>query len=188
MPRAGLDSEAVVTAAAKLADADGLQALTLARLADQLGVRAPSLYVHVQGLEDLRRRLAIRGASELAAALQSAAAGRARGQALAAVANAYRAYALAHPGTYAALQRAPDVDDAQAARQLVDVVLAVLRGYGISGDHAIHAARIVRAALHGFVALEVGEGFGLPFGLDESFSQLVAILDRGLGSERTALT
>jgi AcrR family transcriptional regulator len=188
MPRAGLDSEAVVTAAAKLADADGLPALTLSRLAGELGVRAPSLYVHVQGLEDLRHRLAMRGASELTAALQSAAAGRARGQALAAAANAYREYALAHPGTYAALQRAPNLDDDPAARQLVDVVLAVLRGYGLSGDDAIHAARIVRSALHGFIALEVGEGFGLPLALDESFNQLVATLDRGLGSERTALT
>ncbi len=40
MPRVGLDSEAVVETAAELADAHGLQALTLAALADQLGIRA----------------------------------------------------------------------------------------------------------------------------------------------------
>ena len=77
MPRAGLDADAVVAAAARLADAGGLGALTLARLAADLGVRPPSLYAHVLSLEDLRRRLAVRGARELAVELQVAAAGRA---------------------------------------------------------------------------------------------------------------
>jgi AcrR family transcriptional regulator len=180
MPRAGLDPEAVVSAAAALADAEGLSALTLARLADGLGVRAPSLYAHVEGLDDLRRRLAARGTRELAVALQAAAAGRARGEALAAIASAYRAYARGHPGTYAALQRAPDVEDDEAATQLVGVVLAVLRGYGLEGEDAIHGTRIVRAALHGFVTLEASEGFGIPLRLDETFARLVETLDRGL--------
>src|ERR1700751_4684481 len=106
MPRAGLDTDAVVDAAARLADADGLESVTLARLAAELGVRAPSLYAHVDGLEDLRRRLGARGARELADALGRAAAGRAGTEALVAVADAYRAYARAHPGSYAALQQA----------------------------------------------------------------------------------
>lgn len=178
MPRAGLHSEAVVSAAAELADADGLEAVTLARLADRLGVRAPSLYAHVGGVSDLRRRLADRGAHELHAALQDAAAGRARREALSAVAAAYRAYARAHPGTYTALQR--EVTD--EAPRLVDVVLAVLRGYELSGDDAVHATRIVRAALHGFVELEIAGGFRIPLELDETFERLVTVLDRGLSS------
>jgi hypothetical protein len=72
----------------------------------------------------------------------------------------------------------------EAARRLVDVVLAVLRGYGLEGDDAIHAARIVRAALHGFVELEISEGFGLPLALDDSYEELVAVLDRGLTRTR----
>ena len=82
MPRAGLDVEAVVSAAAELADTDGLQAVTLAALAKRLAVRPPSLYAHVDGLEDLRRRIGARGARELAAALGTAAAGRAGRDAL----------------------------------------------------------------------------------------------------------
>ncbi len=183
MPRARLDPEGVVSAAARLADADGLEAVSVARLAAELGVQPPSLYAHVAGLDDLRRRLAIRGTRELAVVLQSAAAGRARGDALRAVADAYRAYAVRHSGTYAALQRAPsesDVEAVTAATQLVDLVLAVLRGYGLERDDAVHAARIVRSALHGFVALELAGGFAIPLDLDESFSRLIDVLDRGL--------
>ena len=187
MPRAGLDTELVVAAAASLADAEGLEAVTLARLAGRLGVRAPSLYAHVGGLTDVRR-LGTRGACELAAVLQAAAAGRAGGDALASVAAAYRGYAQAHPGTYAAAQRLPavaDDDAATAAGAAVDVVLAVLRGYGLDGDDALHATRALRAALHGFVSLEAEAGFGLPLAVDESFHRLVAMIDRGLSVQRS---
>lgn len=185
MPRAGLDTDTVVAAAAELADARGLETVTLAGLASRLGVRAPSLYAHIGGLADLRRRIAARGARELTAELQAAAAGRAGGDALRAIANAYRSYGLAHPGTYEALQRAPQLNDADsedAARRLVDVVIAVLRGYGLEGDEAIHGVRIVRAALHGFVTLEAGGGFGLPLSVDGTFTRLVDALDRGLAA------
>ena len=128
MPRIGLDSEAVVAAAAELADAEGLEALTLARLAARLGIRAPSLYAHVDGLEDLRLRLAARGARELGGALQEAATGRAGRDALEAVADTYRAYARAYPGSYRALQF---VGQTPEGAQAVNVVLAVLRGYGL---------------------------------------------------------
>lgn len=183
MPRAGLDSEAVVAAAAQMADTAGLDAVTLAALADRLGIRAPSLYAHVTSLADLRRRLRDRAARELSAAIAIAATGRSRFDALRATADTYRAYAHAHPGLYAALQRAPGPgDDVDAAGQLVDLILAVIGGYGLEGDDAIHAVRIVRAALHGFVSLEQLGGFAIELALDESFERLVRMLDLGLRS------
>jgi AcrR family transcriptional regulator len=183
VPRAGLSAAAVVRAAADLADADGLHALTLASIAASVGVRTPSLYNHVGGLDDVRRRIALVGLRELGEALRDAAVGRAGDDALTALAHAYRAYARAHPGRYAATQRAPAAADdelREAARGAVDVLLAILRGYGLEGDEAVHAARGVRSALHGFVALETGGGFGLPVDLDESFDRMVAALARGL--------
>jgi len=185
MPRAGLDADVIVAEAAALADAEGLAAVTLARLAAELGVRAPSLYAHIGGLDDLRRRLGARGARELAVTLGAAAQGRAGSDALRAVCDAYRAYAQAHPGTYAAAQQPPapgDRESTDAAEAVVGVVLAVLRGYGLEGEEAIHGARIARSALHGFVGLETDAGFGLPISLDDTYARLVAVLDRGLAS------
>jgi len=191
VPRAGLNTAAVVGAAAELADAEGLEALTLARLAAAVGVRTPSLYNHVGSLDDVRRRVALLAVRELGDALRDAAVGRARDDALVALARAYRAYARAHPGRYAATQRAPaagDDDLAAAASRAVDVFLAVLGGYGIDGEDAIHATRAVRSALHGFVALEAAGGFGLPVDLDESFDRMVAALARGLGGPSATST
>jgi AcrR family transcriptional regulator len=186
MARAGLTPDAVVEAAAAIADADGLDAVTLARLAATLKVRTPSLYVHVASLDDVRRRLAARGARELADALQEEAAGKARTDALYAIAAAYREYAREHPGTYLALQRAADVAGSPDAERVVRVVVAVLHGYGIGGDEAIHATRAVRSALHGFAALEAQGGFGLEQDVDRSFAYLVDTLDRALQGANTA--
>jgi AcrR family transcriptional regulator len=187
--RAGLSPAAVVDAAATLADAEGLEALTLAAIAEAVGVRTPSLYNHVSGLGDVRRRLALLGMQELADVLGSAAIGRAGDDAVIATARAYRDYAHRHPGRYAAAQRAPDAADeelAGAGRSAVEVLLAILRGYGLEGDEAIHAARALRSALHGFVSLEVAGGFGLPVALDESFDRMVAALARGLRERAVA--
>jgi hypothetical protein len=73
-----------------------------------------------------------------------------------------------------------DADAKAAAERVVQVVLAVLRGYGLDGEQALHATRALRSALHGFVSLEAQQGFGLPLSLDESFSVLVTTIDRGL--------
>jgi AcrR family transcriptional regulator len=183
MPRAGLSTAAVVAAAADIADAEGLDRLTLARVAAAAGVRTPSLYNHVESLDDVRRRVALLALRDLADALRDAAVGRAGDDALVAMADAYRAYARRHPGRYAATQRAPAEGDEEmraAAKGAVDVVLAILRGYGLEGDDAIHAARAVRSALHGFVTLETGGGFGIPVDLDESYARMVRALARGL--------
>jgi AcrR family transcriptional regulator len=185
--RAGLSPATVVATAADLADSDGLGALTLASIAGAVGVRTPSLYNHVAGLDDVRRRLARLALGEIDAALRTAVMGRAGEDALVSLARAYRGYARRHPGRYAATVRAPDPADAElaaAGAAAVEPLFAVLRGYGLEGDGAVHAARAVRSALHGFVALETAGGFGIPVDVEESFEAMLAALGRGLGDAR----
>jgi AcrR family transcriptional regulator len=183
MPRQGLDTARVVDEAARIADAEGLDEVTLARVASALGVRAPSLYNHVEGRGGLIRLLAIRSIDELADALRDAAVGRAGADALRSIAHAYRAYALGHPGRYAATVLAPSPGDEQLAAaggRAVGVLVAVLAGWDFKGDEALHRVRVIRAGLHGFVAIEMQGGFGLPLELDESFELLLATLIAGL--------
>ncbi|MEV1010114.1 TetR-like C-terminal domain-containing protein [Streptomyces sp. NPDC049881] len=183
MPRAGLNTERVVAEAAAMADETGTGRLTLAALAARLGVRQPSLYKHIDGLASLRQRIAVLAKNELADVLGRAAIGRARADALVAVAHAYRAWALEHPGRYQAAQRAPvpgDADDEAASARAVQVLATVMGGYGFGGDDAVDAIRSFRAALHGFVALETGGAFALPVDIDRSFDRLVRTLAAAL--------
>ncbi|BFO16638.1 hypothetical protein SHKM778_30260 [Streptomyces sp. KM77-8] len=102
IPRAGLTTDRLVAAAADLADEAGYENVTLAALARRFGVRDASLYAHVRGLRDLRTRMALLAGGEMTDRIAVAVAGRTGGEALAAFAGAYREYALAHPGRYAA--------------------------------------------------------------------------------------
>jgi AcrR family transcriptional regulator len=180
--RRGLDRTQVVEAACALADQEGLEAVTLGRVAAELGVRPPSLYNHVDGLDGLLAGVAQVGLVRLGDTLQTAAVGRSGRDALRAVADALRAFARASPGLYAAAQRPPrdDPEAVAAADRAVDVFVAVLRGFELEGDDAIHGVRIVRSALHGFVALELNGGFGLPLAIDATFERLVDVLAEGL--------
>ncbi|WP_026912942.1 TetR-like C-terminal domain-containing protein [Patulibacter minatonensis] len=170
-------------AAVAIADAEGLAALTLSRLAAQLGVRTPSLYHHVDGLDGARRAVALRGLRDLGTALRDAAVGRSGPDALRAVADAYRAYALAHPGAYAATQRVVPAEDDElraAAARATEVVFAVVRHWEDDEEELVHLVRAVRSALHGFVLLESGGGFGMPAPRDASFARLVDVQRAGL--------
>lgn len=183
MARAGVTPERVVDEATAVADEHGFDALTLATVADRLGVRTPSLYKHVAGLPDLRRLLRIRAKRELAATLSAAAVGRSRGDALRSLAHAYRDWALARPGLYAAAQVAPeagDSEDEEASAAAVQVVFDALRGYGVSEDTMVDATRTLRAGLHGFVALDAAGGYALPRPLAASMDWWLDSLDRAL--------
>jgi AcrR family transcriptional regulator len=172
----GLDAGAVVAAAGRIADAEGLEAASLARVAAEVGVRPPSLYNHVTNHAGLMRLLAIESVTELAATITNAAVGRSREDAIRAVAIAYRAYVLEHPGRYATTVRAPEPGDTEAeaaAASAVSPLVAILAGWGIEGDEAVHLVRVIRSALHGFVTIEADGGFGLPLDLDHSFALLV---------------
>jgi AcrR family transcriptional regulator len=189
--RVGIDRDAVVRAAARIADDQGWDALTLARPAKELRVRPPSLYNHVGGLEGLRRELKLLALRDLNAALARATIGKSRDDAVRGLAAAYRAFVKQHPGTYAAtMVAAPKNDRAldAAASQVVETCLAVLSGYGLERRAGLHAIRAVRSAVHGFAELEIAGGFGIPLDVDKSFDWLIWALLKGLsgsGSERS---
>jgi AcrR family transcriptional regulator len=183
VPRRGLDRAAVVAAAVALVDAEGLVGLTLAGVAERLGIRTPSLFNHVAGLAGLRRELTLTGLRELGHRLGRAAVGKAGDDALMALGEAYRTFAREHPGLYTLTVQAPDPADAEltaAGAEVVDIVVAVLAGYGLTGDDALHAVRGLRSLLHGFAGLEAAGGFGLPLDLDESFCRLLRAFSAGL--------
>lgn len=182
MSRAGLTPERVVEVAAELMDTAGAAPLSLAAVAERLGVRPPSLYSHVGGLEELRRAVGLGALARLSEACRAASMGRSGDEALRAIAHAYRTIARAHPGTYALTQVAhPDDGDWQeASARVLEPITAALRERDLSRTEAIHAVRTLRSALHGFVLLEIGGGFGLDVSTKASFERLVDAVLRGL--------
>jgi len=185
MPRVGLTPDRIVAEAAAVADEGGLARLTLAAIAQRLGVALPSLYKHISGLDGVMRDLAVLGMRELGVRLARAAMGRSKGDALEAVAHAYRRFATERPGLYESTMRAPSATDEEhtaVSRDALDVAMAVMRSYGIDGGDAVHAIRIYRSAMHGFVAQEASGAFGMQESVDESYRLMIDLLDRALSS------
>ncbi len=186
MPRAGLDAAVVTAAAAAVADEIGLSGVTMQVVADRLGVKAPSLYKHVGGLDDLRRRIAVLAATEVGDDLRDAMQGRAGKDALRAAAGAVRRFVEQHPGRWAATVEVqaggPDDPLTVALERTLVSFAAALRDYRLDPARQVHALRMLRSVLQGFAALEAAGGFRYGVDVDASFDWIVDFLDRGLRS------
>ena len=190
MPRAGLTAESVTAAAAELADEVGFDQLSMGLLAERLGVKAPSLYKHVASQAELAHRIAVLAAIEVGEAIRDAIQGLAGSDALAAGAQAMRAYVKQHPGRYAAGNAArangPDDPLIAAAERVLDSWSAMLRGYRIEPSQEIHAMRMLRSVLHGFATLEAAGDFQIGIDVEDSFAWIIDFIDNGLRSAAVA--
>jgi AcrR family transcriptional regulator len=190
--KVGIRVDDVVGAAATVADEEGLEAVTLARVAAVLGVRSPSLYAHVDGVAGLRRVLALHTARQLGQAMAEAVGTHEGFEALRALAHAYRRFAVEHPGSYATILTTPSPEaDEEVYATFADalaVVVGALDGLGVDPAETIPVIRGFRSALHGFVSLEASGGFGIPGDIDASFELLIELLVDGVQARAQAVS
>ncbi|MDT5209744.1 MAG: hypothetical protein QOF67_2159 [Mycobacterium sp.] len=178
-----LSRDSIVNAALTFLDREGWDALTINALANQLGTKGPSLYNHVNSLEDLRRTVRMRVVGDIIDMLNNVAQGRTRDDAVIAMASAYRSYAHHHPGRYSAFTRMPlggdDPEFTDATRAAAEPVISVLQSYGLEGEGAFYAALEFWSAMHGFVLLEMT---GAMNGIDADavFTDMVLRLAAGM--------
>ena len=160
----------VVEAARRILERDGPEGLTMRRLAEQMGIRAPSLYKHVEGKEDLEALLMAEAFRELGQEMHDAVGslrkGGSRKKALTELARVYRRWALAHPHLYRLVtggplprERLPEGLEAWTAEP---VVIAA------GGDR--DRARAVWAFAHGMTILELDGRFPPDADLDAAWA------------------
>ncbi len=183
MPKQRVNLNEVTLTALMLIDRDTLDALSLSAVAAELGIRPSALYTYFDSLDDLRYTVAVQATTNLTADLRNAAVGQAGNDAIAALAYTYRGFANDHPGQYAATLSPPRTSSdelANASNELTDVFARVIANYGHEGEGAVHAARAARSAIHGFVALEAGQGLDGHTNSDASFDHLITAVINGL--------
>ena len=180
MPRAGITPDRVTDVGAELADEIGFEHVTVAEVARRLGVRTASLYSHVASTGDLSERVSLRALEELADLASDATAGKARADAIVALANAYRDYAREHPGRFAATLVPLDAATAAASAgpRHARLMEAILSGYNLEPDAQVHAIRLMGSTVRGFITLEQGGGFDHSEpDADASWAQILRSLD-----------
>lgn len=189
MARVGLTAERVVAAGVGLADEVGFARVTPSELARRLGVQTASLYSHVANARELKTRIALFALEEMADRVSAAIAGRAGKDALVAFANAYRDYALAHPGRFEAARFPLDAETAAASAGVRHAAMtrALLRAYALDEPRQTHAVRLLGSVFSGFVGLETAGAFGhSPPDAQESWDEILDALDALLRSRPTA--
>jgi AcrR family transcriptional regulator len=172
----------IVAVARQLLETEGAQALTMRRLADRLGIRAPSLYKHLPSKAALEVALIAVGFEEAADAFDAATDGAA--EPFAALITAYRAFATRHPQLYRLMTEGP-LPREQLERGLEDrAAMALVRAAG-----SPERARAAFAFIHGMVILELNGRFPDDGGLEPAWQAGIAAfnsLRRSAASRDTA--
>jgi AcrR family transcriptional regulator len=138
-PKPGLDVEAIVSTAIRIADTDGLAGLSMRRIAQELGVGTMSLYRYVRGKSELLTVMLDRVLDEDAAAGPPAGAGWR--EALAGFAHGYRALLERHPWLLQVSEARPTLGPNGLAG--TERLLAALDGSGLGEPEKLHAITAV---------------------------------------------
>lgn len=169
-----LDRTTLIEAAADLADSGGWNELTLSQVALVVGRHVSSLYSHVDGLDALRRDIAVLSVTELADVVWEATVGRSGTDALTAIAEAERNFARAHPGRMAALRShlgAQDQEFDEQAKRIALPIRTVLASFGLDDRQVVVAHRVFSAAVRGLIEP------GTPLGAAEDDAALRATVE-----------
>lgn len=126
----------------------------------------------VDTLPDMRAALAAAGFNGLHDRIKKAISGKSGVEALRAMCHAMRSFALGSPGLAAATFRNPNVESVEwreAGAPLLQTVLAVFAEVELTGPHAIHAVRILRSLVRGFVLTEMSASNAQPIEFQRSY-------------------
>ncbi|HKI47362.1 MAG TPA: WHG domain-containing protein [Balneolales bacterium] len=190
MPRrAKVDKNKVVAMAANLVNREGVDALSLNRLASELGIKPPSLYNHINGLPHLLIELSILNTRKMAENMTQAVIGKSGPDAIRSLAYAYRSHIKENPGLYLVTLKASNNQQVGSPElrsmegRVISIVQAVIAPYGLSEEDSLHTIRGFRSVVHGFTTIEIAGGFGLSLDCDESFDRIVAMFIDSLEKE-----
>ncbi len=181
MKKTKINKQIIIETAIMLADIKGYHNVTLKDIAENLEIKTPSLYNHLNGLEELYDLLAYEGLRQLLKTLTNSIIGLCGREALLSMGAAYRTFACNSPGLYSATQRVPvgeNESNKELSKSIVDLIVKLILVYKFTDQQNIHIVRTIRSYLHGFALLERQDSFGLPISINDSFEiGLNCILD-----------
>lgn len=179
-----LNRNAILEEAAKMADERGAQSLTLKSLAEQLGIKPPSLYKHFSGgLDEINTELMLYGWSLMEKSVINSAVGRSGDEAVMAICQSYRSFARNHKGLYEIMQwynMYQSEKHLKATEGMVNVMMRIMDAYEVETEEKVHTVRMLRSFLHGFAMLESHSVYGSPYPVDDTFDFSVKTIINGI--------
>jgi hypothetical protein len=155
--------------------------------ADLIAEMEVHLAEKVDCIDDMRVALAVAGYRGVHQRILKAIDGNGGAEAIRAMAFAMRSYALGSPGLAAASFRNPQIDSAEwqeAGAAMAQTVFRVFAEFGLEGEPAHHAVRILRSLVRGFILNEMASDASQPLEFQKSYVLGVEVFIHGLSALR----
>lgn len=183
MAKAGLNKEKIVEFAAQKANQVGISNITVRSLADELGIKAASLYNHIECFDELKTDIMNYGWKMLEQQMLQSAAGISGYDAIRAMCNAFYSFATENSGIFEVMlwyNKYASEDNNQTTDRMFDVIYRIFKSVNISKENTEHIIRTLRSFLQGFSMLVNNNSFGNPVSIEKSFEISVDILIAGI--------
>lgn len=155
----------VIETASKIADKQGLNNLSLKAVAEELNVRTPSLYNHIESLDDLLREVAHKGMRSMNEQMTQAAIGKSGNTALKSISVEYLNFIIEHPGVYETIQWATwhgTNETAEIFENYIKILSTIILSYSFPSESTNEILNLFTGFLHGFTTLQVRYAFSEP--------------------------
>lgn len=185
MTRVGMDKDIIISKAVELVNKVGIEHITLKMLADNLGVKSPSLYNHINGLDDLKEQLMIYGWKQTEQRILHTVIGMSGYDAIRAMCYAFYDYATENPGVFDVMlwyNKFQSDEMEMATSELLSIIFKITKSLNLPDDYCFHLIRTFRGFLEGFFLLVNNGSFGHALPIMTSFDISINILIAGIKS------
>ncbi|WP_326909928.1 TetR/AcrR family transcriptional regulator [Sedimentibacter sp. MB31-C6] len=156
---------AVVQAASDIADEKGLNNVSLKAVAEKLNIRTPSLYNHIDSLDDLLREMAHNGMSKMNERMTKVSIGNYGDTAIKSVAVEYLNYTIEHSGIYETIQWATwhgTEKTEEIFGNYTSLLLTLIRSCNFKQEYTNEILNLLTSILHGYTTLQLRYAFSDP--------------------------
>lgn len=183
MSRTGLSREEILQKSIQLANEKGLAFLSVTTLSENLGIKKPSLYYHVQTVEEVIQWIMIYGWQYVSTEIVAKAEVADPETSMKNYARLFYEFAKKNSGVFEAMlwyNKYGNDELKNATEGLYEFFFKQTEKMGISEEYANHLLRTFRAFLEGFILLESHNSFGNPVSVEESFEISLQVLIEGM--------
>ena len=154
--------EAVIKATSDLADEKGLNNVSLKAVAQKLNIRTPSLYNHIESLDNLLLEVAHNGMRDMNERMMKIAVGKIGKEAIKLVSIEYLNYMIEQRGVYETIQWAVwhgTEETATIFNNYLSLLTTLIQSCSLNKDKTLEILNMLTGIIHGYTTLQLGNAF-----------------------------
>lgn len=163
---------AVIQTAFDIADEKGLNSVSLKAVAEKLNIRTPSLYNHIDSLDDLLRLSAHSGMRTMNERMMQVAVGKYGDAAIKSVGIEYLNFMIEHPGIYEIIQWATwhgTDETAEIFENYMSLLTTLIDSCQLKAGKTEEILNLITGVFHGYTTLQLRYAFTAPDKVREDF-------------------